>query len=77
MIVWGGSDTVGFYSATGARYDPVADFWSPTTTEGAPGRTGATAVWTGSKMIVFGGVLNNLAINTGAQYTILSVYVKN
>jgi hypothetical protein len=42
------------------------DTWTPTTTTGAPaGRTGHTAVWTESKMIVWGGGALN---NTGGRY---------
>ncbi|OLE66806.1 MAG: hypothetical protein AUG09_05670 [Acidobacteria bacterium 13_1_20CM_2_68_7] len=59
MVVWGGvagEDRGG----TGGRYDPVADSWSPTSTAGAPRwtvyRKGASAVWTGTEMIVWGGV---------------------
>jgi hypothetical protein len=59
MIVWGGEwfagdteDTPG----TGAIYDPVTDSWTPTTTAGAPvSRASHTAVWAGSRMIVWGG----------------------
>ena len=68
MIVWGGSDS------TGGRYDPVGNGWSSTTTAGAPPTGGQlTAVWTGSKMIVWGGGF----LDTGGQYSVLSLYVKN
>ena len=41
---------------TGGLYDPATDTWTPTSTVGAPpAREGHTAVWTGSKMIVWGG----------------------
>jgi hypothetical protein len=40
----------------GGRYIPAADSWTAVTAFGAPSRrTGHTAVWTGSEMIVFGG----------------------
>ncbi len=57
MIVWGGYDGVaGVPSGTGGIYDPKTDAWTPTSTVGAPsGRSDHTAVWTGSKMIVWGG----------------------
>ncbi len=61
MIVWGGlkwDPGVGdfVYLNTGAFYDPDADSWTPMETSGAPvGRGEAEAVWTGSKMIVWGG----------------------
>ncbi len=58
MIVWGG--TVGFNGAItngGGRYDPVTDSWPRTTSQvGAPSpRLAHSAVWTGSKMIIWGG----------------------
>jgi len=56
-IVWGGSlSQSGSLTATGGRYDPLLDLWSPTSAVGAPsGRNRHTAVWTGLEMIVFGG----------------------
>ena len=59
MVVWGGlaGDE---HRGTGGRYDPVADSWSPTNLVGAPRwnvyRRGTSAIWTGTKMIVWGGV---------------------
>jgi len=42
---------------TGAIYDPVADSWSPTTTVGAASaRDGQASIWTGSQMLVWGGI---------------------
>jgi hypothetical protein len=76
MIVWGGAtDRYGLpptvpadYLGTGARYDPVADRWTPVSGVGAPARRGAhTAVWTGTEMIVWGG--ENEAAN-GAPATL-------
>ena len=59
MIVWGGFSCVACFGAqlqTGARYNPGTDTWTPTATAGAPSaRANHTAVWTGSKMIVWGG----------------------
>jgi hypothetical protein len=41
---------------SGGRYDPATDTWAATTTTGAPSaRLEHTAVWTGSRMIVWGG----------------------
>jgi N-acetylneuraminic acid mutarotase len=58
MIVWGGYfyDCGGGHSLnTGARYDPAANTWTATSTTNAPaGRSGHTAIWTGSQMIVWG-----------------------
>ena len=55
------------------------EFWHATSTIGAPtGRYLHTAVWTGSRMIVWGGFDgNNVNLNTGGQWARLSLYVKN
>jgi hypothetical protein len=43
-------------TTTGGIYNPALDSWSPMTTTDAPeARAGATAVWTGTQMIVWGG----------------------
>jgi hypothetical protein len=56
MIVWGGSDAFESYVNTGGAYDPATDTWTATSTANAPtARYQHTAVWTGSKMIVWGG----------------------
>jgi hypothetical protein len=65
MIVWGGSDEVPngpppsclpVKLGSGARFDPASGIWTATPSTGAPtARTGHTAVWTGSEMIVWGG----------------------
>jgi N-acetylneuraminic acid mutarotase len=76
MIVWGGfSDDGSFnYLNTGGRYNPSTDRWLPISTTNAPGgREAHTAVWTGSAMIVWGGldVLPNgftHHLNTGGVY---------
>ena len=55
MIVWGGDGTR--LLNTGGRYNPSTDSWTATSTTNAPGaRSSHTAVWTGSEMIVWGGV---------------------
>jgi hypothetical protein len=55
MIVWGGSISTGFTN-TGGQYDPVANTWTATSTTGAPeGRYSNAMVWTGSKVLVWGG----------------------
>ncbi|AKU95657.1 Kelch repeat:Kelch precursor [Labilithrix luteola] len=69
MLVWGGqtklagAETVSALG-DGAAYDPVLDRWRPISSVGAPSpRVGHCAVWTGDKMIVWGGYGdgNNLA----------------
>src|ERR1019366_5244801 len=61
MIVWGGTtrerDAQSVYFENGARYDPEADAWRPISTIGAPkGRVSTFAVWTGTEMVIWGGV---------------------
>jgi N-acetylneuraminic acid mutarotase len=57
MIVWGGDRSLdGGSLDSGGRYDPVIDSWSATSTLGAPApRRGHTAVWTGDRMLIWGG----------------------
>src|SRR2546429_402838 len=67
MIVWGGW-AFAFYN-TGGKYNPVTDSWTATSTADAPNaRFRHTAVWTGSKMIVWGGGDDSVALNPGARY---------
>ena len=55
MVVWGGQKD-GAPLADGARYDPLTDTWTATAGTSAPGeRAGHAAVWTGTKMLVWGG----------------------
>ncbi len=65
MIVWGGNA-----GNTGGRYNPAANSWRATSTTNAPvGRSEHTAVWTGSEMIVWGGVNSaGMFLRTGAKY---------
>jgi N-acetylneuraminic acid mutarotase len=81
MIVWGGEVVsiphppdgpglnVAMPLATGGVYDPPTDAWTATSTVGAPSpRVYHTAVWTGSKMIVWGGQGLSTDLNTGGVY---------
>jgi hypothetical protein len=66
MIVWGGSDDLEPRVNTGGRYDPGTDSWTATSTTNAPTeRTEHTGIWTGSEMIVWGGIGGG---NTGGRY---------
>ncbi|GAF96012.1 unnamed protein product, partial [marine sediment metagenome] len=84
MIVWGGFQG-GSYDApsnplnTGACYDPVLDAWTPITdtdSDTPMGRGHHTAVWTGSEMIIWGGLSEmgeaRTALDTGACYNPIS-----
>ncbi len=70
MIVWGGTPDGGpTFFDTGGRYNIGTDSWTATNTANAPeGRINFTAVWTGSEMIVWGGV-NSVFLNSGGRYT--------
>jgi len=60
MVVWGGQTGPPFAEfdiASGARYDPRLDEWVATSMTDAPSaRRFHTAVWTGSDMMVWGGL---------------------
>lgn len=70
MIVWGGSPGGAGLYADGYRYDPATNVWSgPISTLGAPSpRRVHSAVWTGTEMIVWGGLAASGAVDTGARY---------
>jgi N-acetylneuraminic acid mutarotase len=70
MIVWGGEDIrqPGRWLAEGGAFDPKTEKWSPISKVGAPSsRSYHVAVWTGEKMIVWGGY-NGTIFNDGASY---------
>jgi hypothetical protein len=69
MIVWGGFAANG-YQATGARYAPDRDTWTPLPSVTLAGRTMHGAVWTGGEMIVWGGFDGKKAIADGARYSL-------
>ena len=69
MIVWGGTNGSSYYN-DGGQYDPVMNAWTSilsSITNVPPTRHSHTAVWTGSKMIVWGG-RNSIDLNDGGQY---------
>jgi len=73
VIVWGGSTGAGggdTYYNQGYKYDPAANQWLGTiSTQGAPSpRSFHTAVWTGSRMIIWGGYNGIQRLNTGGIY---------
>lgn len=62
MIVWGGfSSAWGSAMNSGGRYNPVGNSWTLTVHEdGSPtDRYGHAAVWTGSEMIIAGGIVTD------------------
>ncbi len=74
MIVWGGFGDFPFDSDlnTGGRYNPGSNSWTPTNTYNVPQpRSSHTAVWTGSEMIVWGGLGQDFffsQLNSGGKY---------
>lgn len=59
LIIWGGiaSATTNTYLADGGRYTPATDSWTSIPAAGAPlARAYHTAVWTGTRMIIWGGL---------------------
>ena len=69
MIVWGGFDGTN-YLDTGGLYNPVANSWfagGTSTTNVPTARRFHTAVWTGSRMVVWGG-FNGGNLNSGGRY---------
>jgi hypothetical protein len=80
VIVWGGCYCAEYWFpptppppnedyATGALYDPTADAWTPTSAIGAPSpRRRHAAVWTGSRMIVWGGISGGDWTSSGGVY---------
>src|SRR6266542_2688285 len=69
MIVWGGygMSGTGHSVASGGRYDPRTNTWTATDVSAAPlARVYPSAIWTGTKMIGWGG--SDGALDTGARY---------
>src|SRR3989442_2051969 len=72
LVIWGGSDYdrttfIRTFLDTGAAYDPGTNTWSPVATTGAPaGRHQHAAVWTASRMLIWGGAAANYLGSGGA-----------
>jgi N-acetylneuraminic acid mutarotase len=73
MIVWGGI-TSGDYPTQvmtnqGSRFNPVSKIWSAMSTISAPSARAAHGmIWTGTKVILWGGLNGGTRLNTGGQY---------
>jgi N-acetylneuraminic acid mutarotase len=71
-VVWGGTTGSGGTSGalnTGRRFDPTTNTWSATSTVNAPaGRNDHTAVWSGTRMLVWGGAGNGVVFHDGGAY---------
>ncbi len=70
MVVWGG--WAGGYLNYGGSYAPATDTWSGTWVDGGPGapvgRADHTAVWSGTEMIVWGGIGNGGVMANGGRF---------
>lgn len=57
------------WTQSGGRYEPIADEWKTISTTNAPtSRSGHCAVWTGTKMFVWGGEAEGSVKGDGALY---------
>lgn len=70
MIIWGGNGGPGkLVLNSGGVYDPTNHSWSPVSQTGAPSpRHSHQAVWTGSKMIIWGGFGDGAVATGGGMY---------
>ncbi len=76
LLVWGGRSGEGNTAARpphGEAYDPAADSWSPLPVSPLRGRVGAAGIWTGTAMILWGGIAispdPSQPLADGAAYT--------
>lgn len=78
MLIWGGyTDAQSIYQGayndaclnSGGRYDPASDTWQHISTSGAPSkRFNHAALWTGERMLIWGGNDETKALNDGGLY---------
>lgn len=72
LIIWGGyvfDGTNNIWLNDGKKYNPITNTWSNINMVNAPSvRSDHVSVWTGSKMIIWGGRTLNSYLNTGAIY---------
>ncbi len=68
MVIWGGGYST--YLTTGGQYDPATDTWTPIadSINAVTGRTYNSTVWTGTEMIVWGGLGDGVPVNNGGAY---------
>ena len=78
MVIWGGSTSDGSTSIrfnSGGRYNNNSDGWLPTSVAGAvpEPRAGHQAVWTGTEMLIWGGLAiigsTNYPLSSGGRYS--------
>lgn len=77
LVVWGGLGVSGELNTGGQLIfsNSVPVRWQPTSLAGAPAvRTGHSAIWTGARMIVWGGSVNGTTYGDGASYDPIANY---
>lgn len=72
LLIWGGQDRdpSGVLPREVSRYNRTTDSWTiGSTVNAAEGRTDHSAVWTGTELIVWGGIdASGSSLNSGARY---------
>lgn len=73
LIIWGGYSYVntnaGEYLGDGKVYDLASNLWSSLDPDGAPtARDNDIAIWTGSRMLIWGGNGSSPYLNSGAMF---------
>ena len=72
MLIWGGGSSVYFGKDlldSGAVFNPSSNSWTSMTAPNPPSaRSNHTAVWTGSKMVIWGGFTDSGRVNDGGVY---------
>jgi len=75
VLVWGGEgEDYNDFPGAGGRYDPGGNTWTdmstlPASSERGP-RRNATAVWTGSEMIIWGGENDGQYLRSGGRFNL-------
>lgn len=65
----GGGGTASFFGDTSLTINSGVGSWSPVSSTNAPSpRTDHTAIWTGTKLLIWGGRNGGAMLNTGAAY---------
>jgi len=68
MIIWGGFTSTSAALNDGAIYTLATDTWTTTPSSGLTGRSNHAAVWTGTEMIIWGGLDSLGGKSDGARF---------
>lgn len=70
VLIWGGEGESGMLNnGSQLRFDTASPYWHAMTSQNAPSpRCGHSAIWTGARMIVWGGQRNGVPCGDGAAY---------